>query len=648
MELEQHRIVHESIVQGKDLVIQKLMLQLAVKDKLLRHQRQILQDHDLLGEVGSWQLNLINEHAAASGQGIYSTNDVTVALPNLSTLTSSSNIKIPIDMGVLVGGGGGSNGLGSVKENDDDDDDDDDSNSTSSNHRKNNLKINTNNNKSMHNTINTNNTNKTSVKSYYEMPITSAHDNENNLTNRTFTSTGGSTIDTMEYDDEEDDRNDTGRKNSGNNNVLLKKNISKIQRMKSNRNNSINDSNNDMLSTLSNDSNDDSLDGKYKTRSNNNNNQQQQQQQQTKVRGGTQGVARWGRSYRNMSNDEDEFDIETLNTTASNTNHNSSNNNVNNNAQRNNQQQQPPKFSVAGSSFSNDINTQNNKSLQNGLQQREHASVTNINSLMMKNTASSSLFPNSSTSYNNNSNSSISNKDKDYDNISLNSSEETYHRKQTNTSNINTNVNNPTMLNSKSPKSPLILPSTHNRLSSENHGDLASQLTLKGTKTGGPGGSSSSAASSSSTLASITGNGGGGNNQQQLGVGGAGSGASGANSIKKGTTNSNLLQANRLSMSKWDDSSSDDDNLTGLSGVGLGIKTTNSKSQTSSTNKQPQQQSSQSQSQQSSNSGNNGEMLSIAGVNNGFGLGGMSLSRVGNKIKQVLPSNGSKFGRVFQ
>ena len=34
MELEQHRIVHESILKGKDLSIQKLKLQLAVRDKV--------------------------------------------------------------------------------------------------------------------------------------------------------------------------------------------------------------------------------------------------------------------------------------------------------------------------------------------------------------------------------------------------------------------------------------------------------------------------------------------------------------------------------------------------------------------------------------------------------------------------------------
>ena len=51
MELEQHRIVHESIVKGKDLTIQKLMLQLAVRDKLIQRQQTILVNNDLDNQV---------------------------------------------------------------------------------------------------------------------------------------------------------------------------------------------------------------------------------------------------------------------------------------------------------------------------------------------------------------------------------------------------------------------------------------------------------------------------------------------------------------------------------------------------------------------------------------------------------------------
>jgi hypothetical protein len=52
MELEQHRIVHESILKGKDLVIQKLRLQLAVRDKLIQRQQMILAEHGLDHLVG--------------------------------------------------------------------------------------------------------------------------------------------------------------------------------------------------------------------------------------------------------------------------------------------------------------------------------------------------------------------------------------------------------------------------------------------------------------------------------------------------------------------------------------------------------------------------------------------------------------------
>ncbi len=51
MELEQHRIVHESILKGKDLVIQKLKLQLAVRDKLIQRQQIVLQENDLDNKV---------------------------------------------------------------------------------------------------------------------------------------------------------------------------------------------------------------------------------------------------------------------------------------------------------------------------------------------------------------------------------------------------------------------------------------------------------------------------------------------------------------------------------------------------------------------------------------------------------------------
>lgn len=61
MELEQHRIVHESILKGKDLVIQKLKLQLAVKDKIINRQQLILKDNHLDSKVGYDQLALLEE-----------------------------------------------------------------------------------------------------------------------------------------------------------------------------------------------------------------------------------------------------------------------------------------------------------------------------------------------------------------------------------------------------------------------------------------------------------------------------------------------------------------------------------------------------------------------------------------------------------
>ena len=61
MELEQHRIVHESILKGKDLVIQKLKLQLAVRDKIINRQQIVLKEHHLDSKVGYEQLALVEE-----------------------------------------------------------------------------------------------------------------------------------------------------------------------------------------------------------------------------------------------------------------------------------------------------------------------------------------------------------------------------------------------------------------------------------------------------------------------------------------------------------------------------------------------------------------------------------------------------------
>lgn len=61
MELEQHRIVHESILKGKDLAIQKLRLQLAVRDKIISRQQAILNEHGLDSRVGYDQLAMLEE-----------------------------------------------------------------------------------------------------------------------------------------------------------------------------------------------------------------------------------------------------------------------------------------------------------------------------------------------------------------------------------------------------------------------------------------------------------------------------------------------------------------------------------------------------------------------------------------------------------
>jgi len=79
MELEQHRIVHESILKGKDLVIQKLKLQLAVKDKMIARQQAVLVKHNLQGEVGYQQLaileNSLNNTLSGGGSGSAITGD---------------------------------------------------------------------------------------------------------------------------------------------------------------------------------------------------------------------------------------------------------------------------------------------------------------------------------------------------------------------------------------------------------------------------------------------------------------------------------------------------------------------------------------------------------------------------------------------
>lgn len=67
MELEQHRIVHDSIIRGKDLTIQKLQLQLAVHDKIMQRQRRILQEHGIDDAVIYNGLALLEQSVGSDG-----------------------------------------------------------------------------------------------------------------------------------------------------------------------------------------------------------------------------------------------------------------------------------------------------------------------------------------------------------------------------------------------------------------------------------------------------------------------------------------------------------------------------------------------------------------------------------------------------
>lgn len=62
MELEQQKMVHDSILKGKDLMIHKLKLQLAMKDKLIQKQRGLLAQHGLDVDVGYSQMLMVEDH----------------------------------------------------------------------------------------------------------------------------------------------------------------------------------------------------------------------------------------------------------------------------------------------------------------------------------------------------------------------------------------------------------------------------------------------------------------------------------------------------------------------------------------------------------------------------------------------------------
>ena len=88
MELEQHRIVHQSILKGKDLMIQKLRLQVAVRDKVIARQKAILEANDLDSLVGYQQLALVEQNV----MGEEGTGGIGVAPPspprNLTDMSS--------------------------------------------------------------------------------------------------------------------------------------------------------------------------------------------------------------------------------------------------------------------------------------------------------------------------------------------------------------------------------------------------------------------------------------------------------------------------------------------------------------------------------------------------------------------------------
>lgn len=64
MQLEQAQVIHDSVVKGKDLTIQKLQLQVLMRDKVISKQRDVLQNHGIhdVGNLG----NLLMEDRAIS------------------------------------------------------------------------------------------------------------------------------------------------------------------------------------------------------------------------------------------------------------------------------------------------------------------------------------------------------------------------------------------------------------------------------------------------------------------------------------------------------------------------------------------------------------------------------------------------------
>ncbi|CAM9483359.1 unnamed protein product [Ectocarpus sp. 4 AP-2014] len=72
MELEQSRIVHESAMRGKDLTIEKLQLQLAVRDRTIAIQQSVLKEHSLdnVGFAGSVGVGITDALDAFLPEGV--------------------------------------------------------------------------------------------------------------------------------------------------------------------------------------------------------------------------------------------------------------------------------------------------------------------------------------------------------------------------------------------------------------------------------------------------------------------------------------------------------------------------------------------------------------------------------------------------
>ena len=67
MELEQSRTVHDSIVRGKDLTIEKLKLELQIRNKIIQQQQNILEKHNLDGAVKGGLFSSLEEATLTEG-----------------------------------------------------------------------------------------------------------------------------------------------------------------------------------------------------------------------------------------------------------------------------------------------------------------------------------------------------------------------------------------------------------------------------------------------------------------------------------------------------------------------------------------------------------------------------------------------------